>query len=80
MSLGLKLLPLASAAIGYERLHTPPHGPLSQNEEAFYQHLEHSIPQSVAGGECQGLQAALCVTQAKIHLWKIHNNIPLEKY
>lgn len=58
----------------------PPHGPRSQNEEAFYQHLEHSTPQSAAGGECQGLQAAVCVTQAEIHLWKIHNNISLEKY
>lgn len=38
-----------------------------------------TLPAST-GSEYQGLQAPIRVTQAKIHLWDMHSNIPLGKH
>lgn len=65
--------------LGTQRSPLPPPAPQPE-EEPLLQHLEHSIPCKAAGGESQALEATACVTQAKLHLWKIHENIPLEKY
>lgn len=65
--------------VGTEHSPLPP-GPPKPDEESLRQHPEHSIPWMVAEGERQTLEATACVTQAKLHLWKIHENIPLEKY
>lgn len=65
--------------LGMEYSSPPPWSP-EPNEHSFQQHPEQSIPWTAPGGESQGLEASICVTQAKIHLWKTHKDIPLEKY
>lgn len=79
--LGSNSYPCTSAASGYGTFLSPPNPRFPKPDEvSLPQHLEHSIPWTVAERERLALEATACVTQAKLHLWKIHENIPLEKY